>query len=218
MKEILEIVDMLFNSEAIIAKGGLMLVAMIVFAETGLFFCFWLPGDYLLFLAGMLCGTGTFDVNIATLVGYIFAAAILGNYMGYWFGLKVGGKLYQRPDSLFFKRKYLASTREFFEKYGGKTIVIARFLPIVRTFAPILAGTSHMTFAAFSLYNFLGATFWVGGLVLGGYYLGVQYPQIINYMHWIIVFFLSITTFTVIKSYLKIRESHKKGQHANVSK
>lgn len=214
MQEIIEFFGMLSNSEEIIVKGGLILVTLIVFAETGLFFCFWLPGDYLLFLAGVLCGTKTFNVEINTLVASIFAAAILGNYMGYIFGVTVGGKLYQRPDSLFFKRKYLVSTREFFEKYGGKTLIIARFLPIVRTFAPVLAGMSHMTMGSFTIYNLIGGTLWVGSLVLGGYFLGVKYPGIINYVHWIIIGFIGFTTITIIQSYLKIRQSHNKKQES----
>lgn len=214
MQEIIDFFGMLSNSEEIITKGGLILVTLIVFCEIGLFFCFWLPGDYLLFLAGVLCGTRTFDVKINLLVLCIFSAAVLGNYMGYFFGRSIGGKLYQRPDSLFFKRKYLINTREFFEKYGGKTLILARFLPILRTFAPLLAGTSHMPFISFSFYNFLGAFFWVGGLVLGGYYLGVQYPGIINYVQYIILGFIGFTTITLIQSYLKLRKSHEKQEAA----
>jgi membrane-associated protein len=108
----------------------------------------------------------------------------------------------------------LVSTREFFEKYGGKTLIIARFLPIVRTFAPVLAGMSHMKMGSFTIYNLIGGTLWVGSLVLGGYFLGVKYPGIINYVHWIIIGFIGFTTVTIIQSYLKIRQSHNKKQES----
>jgi membrane-associated protein len=204
-----DLIQFLLNADEIISEGGLAAVCLIVFAETGLFFCFFLPGDYLLFLAGVLCATHILKVHIITLTASIFLAAILGNFTAYFFGKQVGEKLYNRPDSLFFKRRYIESTKEFFEKYGGNSLIIGRFLPIIRTFAPILAGAAQMDFRLFTKYNIMGGALWSFGLVLSGFFLGYEFPQIIEYIQYIILFFLAITSITVIRAYLKIRKDHK---------
>jgi membrane-associated protein len=126
--------------------------------------------------------------------------------LGYLVGRFFGNSLQRRPDSFFFKKKHLESTHEFFEKYGFMALVISRFLPVVRTFTPILAGISHMTWYSFILLNLIGAVLWVGILVAGGYYMGQYFPWIINYVQYIIIFFLGITTFTLIRGYLKLRK------------
>lgn len=210
-----EFIKFVSNSEEIISKGGLVAIALIVFAETGLFFCFFLPGDYLLFLAGLYCST-VLKVHIFVLFSVIFLAAVVGNYTGYFFGKKVGETLYHRKDSLFFKRRYINSTKEFFTRYGGKSLVIGRFLPIIRTFAPILAGTAQMKLDEFSKYNFLGAFLWTFVLVLGGYFLGYEFPTLKDHVEYVVFFFLGVTSITLIRAYLKIRkeqiEEEKRGE------
>jgi membrane-associated protein len=214
---IMDFFQFLLNSKEIIDKGGLIAITLIVFAETGLFFCFFLPGDYLLFLAGVFWAER--GENLFLLLACIMGAAIMGNYTGYFFGKKVGEKLYHRPDTLFFKRRYLESTNQLFLKYGGKSLVIGRFMPIIRTFAPILAGTSRMDFKEFSTYNLIGAFLWTVILVASGFYLDKQFPEIKDYIEYIVLFFISITTFTIIRAYLKIRsEQLKETQEQNAKK
>ena len=149
---------------------GLAGVCFIVFAETGLFLGFFLPGDSLLFVAGVLASQGVF--SLPTLLGAVFVSALLGNFVGYEFGFHVGEKLFSREDSFFFKKKHAESARNFYNENGGKTIFLARFMPIVRTFAPIVAGVAKMNRRNFFLYNVLGGFAWVFGLILAGYFLG----------------------------------------------
>jgi membrane-associated protein len=184
----------------------LLVIALIVFAENGLFFAFFLPGDYLLFLTGVFGGTGVLKEPLPTLLLSIFGAAVIGSLVGYLSGRFFGNSLTNRQDGWFFKKKHLDSTRDFFDKYGFMALVISRFLPIVRTFTPILAGISHLSWYKFMFLNLVGATLWVGILVTAGYYLGQNFPNIINYVQYIILFFLGVTTFTVIKGYLNLRK------------
>ncbi|MFA7471613.1 MAG: DedA family protein [Spirosomataceae bacterium] len=206
MRSIAEFFQFLLNSEEIIVTGGLILVTLIVFAENGLFFAFFLPGDYLVFLAGVFCATKILNVSIWLLLACLLGAAILGSLTGYLFGWYFGEKLKNRPDSFFFKKKYLTQTRKYFDKYGSRTLVISRFLPIVRTFAPILAGLSKMPWGNYLVFNILGAVLWIVGLTGGGYLFGTRFPQIIDYVEYIIAFFLLITTVTVIRGYFKAKE------------
>jgi membrane-associated protein len=142
----------------------------IVFAESGLFFGFFLPGDSLLLTAGLLASRGTFD--IVALIVLLAVAAILGDNVGYWFGAKVGPRIFNRENSRFFKRKNLIAAHEFYEKHGGKTIVLARFMPFIRTFAPIVAGAAYMHYRRFVFFNFFGGLFWVLSMLLIGFGLG----------------------------------------------
>ena len=209
MHQIIDFFQYLLNSEAIIRTGGLVLITLIILIENGVFFGFFLPGDYLLFLAGVFAGTRLLDVPLWLLLGCIFGAAVLGSLLGYGTGYFFGARLQNRPDSLFFKKKYIEDTRLAFEKYGTSALIVARFLPIVRTFAPILAGLIHMSFRYFMLYNVVGGAIWVLVLVGGGFFFGERFPWIINYVHWIIIFFLAITTFTVVKGYLNARKERR---------
>lgn len=206
MNSITEFFQYLLNSEEIIRTGGLLVITFIVFAENGLFFAFFLPGDYLVFLAGVFCGTGILNVPIGLLLVCLFAAAVLGSLVGYIFGKYFGGMFENRQDSVFFKKKHIETTRSYFEKYGSRTLIISRFLPIVRTFAPILAGLVKMPFASFALNNITGGAIWIGILTGGGFLFGERFPGIVNYVQYIIIFFLAITTFTVIKGYLSARK------------
>lgn len=205
MDAIVDFFRYLLNSEEIIRTGGLVVVTLIVFIENGVIFGFFLPGDYLLFLAGVFAGTKVLAVSLPLLLLCIFSAAVGGALLGYGTGYFFGTKLQNRPDSTFFKQEYITNTRKTFERYGNQALIIARFLPVVRTFAPLLAGIIHLNLAKFMLYNIAGGAIWSFVLVGGGYYFGVQFPWIINYVHWIILFFLGITTFTVVRGYLNAR-------------
>ncbi|TDB60848.1 DedA family protein [Arundinibacter roseus] len=206
MNAIFEFFQYILDSEEIIRTGGLVVITLIVFAENGLFFAFFLPGDYLVFLAGVFCGTHLLDVPISLLLFCLFTAAVLGSLVGYFFGKYFGYKLENRPDSFFFKKKNLETTRAYFDKYGNRTLIISRFLPIVRTFAPILAGLVRMPFANFLTFNVLGGAIWILTLTGGGFLFGERFPWIMDYVEYVILFFLAITTFTVIKGYLNARK------------
>lgn len=212
MQQITEWFQYLMNSEEIIRTGGLIAITLIIFIENGLFFGFFLPGDYLLFLSGVFCGTKLLNVPLALLLLCIFLAATLGSLVGYISGRYFGDSIQNRKDSIFFKKKHIESTRKYFDKYGSQTLVIARFLPVVRTFAPILAGIVKMKFYKFMIFNVVGGAFWAITLAGGGYYFGVEFPEIVNYVHWIIIFFLAVTTFTVVKGYLNARKEMKSSE------
>jgi membrane-associated protein len=160
------------------AVGYLGLIA-IIFAESGLFFGFFLPGDSLLLTAGLLASHG--DLNLWILLVTLAPAAILGDNVGYWFGKKVGPPIFSRENSLFFKRKNLLAAKVFYEKHGGKTIVLARFMPFIRTFAPIVAGAVEMDYLRFVTWNIAGGILWSVGLTLVGYFLGETIPGIDRY-------------------------------------
>lgn len=176
---------MVFDVEGIIKTAGYLGVAGIVFAESGLFFGFFLPGDSLLFTAGLLASQGYFSIWILTPLCFI--AAIAGDSVGYWFGRKVGPAIFKREDSLLFHKKHLERTHDAYQKYGAKIIVLARFMPIVRTFAPILAGVGNMHYKTFIRYNVIGAVLWAIGLTVLGYFLGALVPGIDQYLLPIII-------------------------------
>lgn len=170
----------LLNPEFYIEHGGLWMILFIVFAETGLFAGFFLPGDALLFVTGIfsdkivsaaLFTTGNQWADLAILWVLITLAGIAGNFVGYWFGKKSGPFLYERKDTFFFKKKYLRQAHDFYEKNGGGAIIIARFVPFVRTFAPIVAGIVKMDKKKFAYYNIMGCMLWVGSMLLGGHFL-----------------------------------------------
>ena len=171
---------------------GYLGIFLIILAESGLFFGFFLPGDTLLFTAGLLASQGYF--NIALLVLLIVLGAVLGDQIGYLFGRKVGPKIFNRDESFFFKKKYINDAENFYKKYGKKTILLARFLPVIRTFVPILAGVGRMDYGTFVTYNIAGGIFWGAGITLLGYFLGENIPNIDAYLLPILllVVFLSI--------------------------
>ncbi len=206
MDQIIDFFQTIMNSEELIQTGGLIAIVLIVYIENGLFFGFFLPGDYLLFLSGVFCGLGLLKVKLVVLLLGIFSAAVLGSFTGYFSGKFFGETLQNKPDSLFFKKRYINRTRKYFEKYGYRTLVIARFLPIIRTFAPILAGFVRMNVFRFAGYNLAGGAIWTLLLAGSGFYFGERYPWIINYVQYIIFFFLAITTVTVISGYLSSKK------------
>lgn len=173
MEAILEFFESLYNPEKLtdlIRSGGYLVLAAIVFAETGLFIGFFLPGDSLLFLAGLVAARGFFDVTI--LMVLLSVMAIVGDAVGYAIGFRAGVALYKREDSFWFRKKHLHYARVFYEKHGGKAIVLARFVPFARTFAPVVAGIGQMSYPRFAAFNVFGGIFWVVSMVLAGYYLG----------------------------------------------
>lgn len=147
-------------------------VAIVIFAESGLLIGFFLPGDSLLFTVGFLIFTGVLNVNLAVTILILFIAAALGDSVGYSFGRRVGHRIFNRPDARLFKQEYLQRAQSFYEKHGAKTIVIARFIPIVRTFAPIVAGAGKMPYKKFLAFNIIGAFIWTAGVTSAGYFLG----------------------------------------------
>lgn len=160
-----------------IKAAGVVGVALIVFAESGLLFGFFLPGDTLLFTAGFLTHAGFVPISIHLLVLIVFIAAVAGDSVGYAFGSRVGRKLFDRPNSRLFKQAHLIKAEEFYKKHGGKTIILARFIPAVRTFAPIVAGASKMPYIQFITYNVIGALLWAVGITYLGYYLGAWFES-----------------------------------------
>jgi membrane-associated protein len=162
--------------EQLIITVGLVGLFAIVFAESGLFFGFFLPGDSLLLTAGVISAAFPEAFPIWLVCAVCFVAAVTGDAVGYTFGSRVGRRLYHRPDSRFFKKSHLVAAEAFYRKHGGKTIVIARFLPFVRTFAPIVAGAAHMPYPRFALFNFTGALLWAIGVPVAGYLLARVLP------------------------------------------
>lgn len=185
----------------IINTVGLFGIAFVVFAESGLFFGFFLPGDSLLFTAGFLASQNY--LNIYWLVPICFLAAILGDNFGYWFGRKVGPRIFSREDSLFFHKSHVEKAQKFYEEHGNKTIFFARFIPIVRTFAPIVAGVGSMKYRSFVTYNLFGAFIWGVGMVLAGYFLGKIVPNADKYVIWIVLAIITISILPVLYNIFK---------------
>ncbi len=171
---------MIIDLETFIKTAGLIGLASIVFAESGLLIGFFLPGDSLLFTAGILASQGYLDIWWLCIV--LFFAAAIGDSVGYSIGKRLGPKIFTKSNSLFFNRDHIHKTQEFYEKHGGKTIIIARFVPIIRTFAPVMAGVGQMSYKHFITYNIVGSLLWAVGLCLLGYFLGQTIPNIDKYL------------------------------------
>ncbi len=201
----------LFKPEELIRFGGLALLLIIIFLENGVFFGFFLPGDSLLFTAGLLAypEVGVLDVSLEHLILYIGFAAIGGYYAGYFFGYKTGEALYKRKDTLFFKKEYITTAEVFYKKYGGVALVLGRFLPIVRTFAPILAGVVKVRPIVFFMFNVVGAFLWPLSIVSAGYYVGKIFPNALDYLNYIIIGFIVVTSIPVINSIRNDRKLKK---------
>lgn len=164
---------------------------LVIFAESGLFFGFFFPGDSLLFSAGILAFAGFFNILFLALL--LSFAAVIGDSVGFWFGKKVGPKIFSKEDSFFFHKKYVERTKKFYEEYGSRTLIVARFTPIVRTFAPILAGVGNMAYEKFLTYNIIGGILWSFVLVYAGYFLGSIIPSAGNYITLIAVFIIIVS-------------------------
>ena len=176
----LSLVSALFgiDIEATISAFGVLGIMAIVFAESGLLIGFFLPGDSLLFTAGFLTNVEILKINIHLLVVLLFIAAVLGDSVGYAFGRRVGRRLFDKPNSRLFKQEHLQKAEDFYKKHGGKTIILARFIPFVRTFAPVVAGIGKMNYKTFVSYNLIGGILWTGGITYLGYFLGSWFTSL----------------------------------------
>jgi membrane-associated protein len=214
MDGILEFLKQLVNPESIIQYGGIYLLLFVVFAETGLFIGFFLPGDSLLFTAGLLCSSGIIPLHPVVLVILIIIAAVAGNMVGYAFGSKVGILLFKRKSGFLFRQNHLVAAHDFYIKHGKKTIILSRFLPIVRTFAPIIAGIVKLDYYKFFIYSLAGAILWVSSLVLTGYFMGKYIPGTKDYLGYIVIFLIVITSIPFIYNSIrnKIQKKILKGK------
>jgi membrane-associated protein len=204
-----EFIKALFNPESIIHYGGLGLLLLVLFLENGAFFGFFLPGDSLMFTAGLLTATGVLDYHVVTVVLSMFAAGMGGYQFGWWTGRRTGLAMKNRPDTFWYRKKHMVLAEEYYQKYGGKTLIIGRFVPIVRTFAPIVAGIIHMPLGKFTLYNLVGMVLWVGTIYSAGYYLGSRYPWILDYLGWIVLWMIILATAPVV---IQLRAQRKAKQ------
>lgn len=195
------------DPETIIATGGLVLIAFIIFAECGLLFGFFLPGDTLLFAAGFLASQG--QLELVPLLAVVVVSAIAGNAVGYEIGRRAGPRLFKKEDGIVFRKEYIQKAELFYEKHGGKTIILARFVPVVRTFAPVVAGIGKMDIRLFSVYNVVGSLIWGIGVTLMGYYLGSKIPNIDTYLLPIILFAMLISFGPTIYHIAKDPKSRK---------
>ena len=195
LESILHFLSALYNPEGLkelIRAGGAPFVCLVIFIETGLFVGFFLPGDSLLVSAGVFAAGGVLPLRWILLPGIL--CAIAGDQLGYWIGRSAGSKLYTRKESFFFRRKHLEQAHAFYEKHGGKTVILARFAPIIRTFCPPVTGAAKMPYGTYVLYDIFGGVLWVGSMILGGYFLGRHVPNIEHRIHYVIavVVFASI--------------------------
>lgn len=202
----------IYDVEGLIRQAGPhwapLVVCLIVFIETGFFVGFFLPGDSLLVTAGIFSAAG--DIPLARMLFPAMLCAILGDQIGYWIGRGAGASLYKREDSFFFRRSHLQRAHDFYEKYGGKTVILARFVPVIRTFCPPVAGAAAMPYNRFLAYDIPGGILWVGSMILGGFFLGRSIPHIGERIHYVIAAVVLISILPAVISVLRSRRSDKK--------
>ncbi|MBK8552446.1 MAG: VTT domain-containing protein [Ignavibacteria bacterium] len=206
MEVITEFFSKLGNLEDLIKWGGLTVLIIIVFAETGLLVGFFLPGDSLLITAGLIAAQGFLDIYVLNIS--LIAAAIIGDQVGYLFGKKTGPKIFKREKSRFFAKDHLVKANHFYEKYGGKAIIYARFVPFARTFAPIVAGVANMNYRKFVSFNIFGGIFWVMSMTLSGYFFG-NIPFVKKNFEYVIIGVILLSLLPVIIGYLKHRKESR---------
>ena len=194
MQSLQDLIHYLRDPRALVQAAGYVGLTLIIFTETGLLLGFFLPGDSLLVTAGLLASQPAFGLDVWLLGALLSVAAIVGDSVGYAIGRATGPRIFTRENSLFFNRKHLLRAHDFYERHGGKTIVLARFMPIIRTFAPVVAGVAEMRYRSFIAYNVIGGLLWVWGMLLTGYFLGRVWPGIDRHIEKVIVLviFLSI--------------------------
>jgi len=214
---ILHFFHSLYNPDGLkelIRSGGAPLICTIVFVETGFFVGFFLPGDSLLVTAGIFsalpAGQG---IPLKWLLLPVMICAIVGDQIGYWIGRSAGAALYRREDSLFFRRSHLQRAHDFYEKYGGRAVILARFVPIVRTFCPPVAGAAKMSYSSYLAFDIFGGIFWVGAMILGGYSLGRSVPNIGERIHYVIAVVIAVSVLPAVISIYRSR--HKFGELKN---
>ena len=203
MTDLLLLLPKLPTIEEIIVWGGYLGLFAIIFSETGLLIGFFLPGDSLLVTAGLFAARGNLDIVL--LVGLLCIASITGNTSGYTIGRKAGQALYNRPQSRFFRRDHLLKTKEFYEKYGGITIMMACFIPFARTFCPVVAGIGQMQYRKFIGYNIAGSVVWISSMTLLGYFLGRLIPGIEKKIEYIIIVIVFISVLPIIFKYVQAK-------------
>ncbi len=213
LESILHFLRSLYDPEGLkelIRSGGAPLVCTIVFIETGFFVGFFLPGDSLLVTAGIFTAAGV--VPLRWLLLPVMACAIAGDQIGYWIGRTMGPALYRREDSLFFRRSHLQRAHDFYEKYGGRAVIFARFVPIIRTFCPPVAGAARMPYTRYLMFDILGGVLWVGAMILGGYFLGRSVPNIGQRIHYVIAAVVVLSLLPAVISIVRARRAVARGE------
>jgi membrane-associated protein len=205
LESIRHLLHSIYDVEGIIRTGGPLLVCLIVFVETGFFVGFFLPGDSLLVAAGVFSAAGVIPLRWILIPAML--CAIVGDQIGYWIGRAAGSALYRREESFFFRKRHLHRAHDFYETYGGKTVILARFIPIIRTFCPPVAGAAQMPYHRYVIYDIFGGTFWVGSMILGGYFLGRSVPHISQRIHYVIAVVIFISLLPIIVSVLRARRA-----------
>ena len=204
-----------FDLEHLLITFGYVGLFAIIFAESGLLFGFFLPGDSLLITAGVLAFAKPDSISLILVCVICFVAAVTGDAVGYWTGARFGRRLYERPDSRFFKKSHLVAAEAFYTRHGGKTIVIARWMPFVRTFAPVVAGTADMPYRTFAVYNFTGAALWAIGLPVAGYLLAGQIPAE-TLDKYLLVIIMGVVALSVLPTGIHVLRAHRAGISARV--
>jgi membrane-associated protein len=205
---ILHFFHSLYNPEGLkelIGSGGAPLICFIVFIETGFFVGFFLPGDSLLVTVGIFSAGGFIHMPLKWLLVSVMLCAIVGDQIGYWIGRSAGAALYRREDSFFFRRSHLQRAHDFYEKYGGRAVILARFIPIVRTFCPPVAGAAKMPYLSYLAFDVFGGVFWVGAMILGGYSLGRSVPNIGERIHYVIAVVIVVSLLPAVISIYRAR-------------
>jgi membrane-associated protein len=212
LESILHFLRALYDPEGLkelVRSGGAPLICFVVFIETGFFVGFFLPGDSLLITAGIFAAADV--IPLRWLLAPVMACAIVGDQIGYWIGRTAGPALYRREDSLFFRRSHLQRAHDFYEKYGGRAVILARFVPIVRTFCPPVAGAARMPYSRYFLFDIFGGIFWVGTMILGGFFLGRSVPNIGQKIHYVI---LVVAVLSILPAVISIFRSRRAAPHA----
>lgn len=218
LESILHFLQSLYNPDALrelVRWGGAPLICLIVFVETGFFVGFFLPGDSLLVTAGILAAGGVLPLKWLLLP--VMICAIVGDQIGYWIGRAAGLALYRREDSLFFRKQHLVRAHTFYETYGGKTVILARFVPIIRTFCPPVAGAARMPYVRYLIYDIFGGALWVGTMILGGYFLGRSIPNISQRIHYVILVVIFLSFLPIILGFLRARRASAAAARARIS-
>lgn len=210
LESIRHLLQTLYSPEGLrnlIGSGGAPLVCTIVFVETGFFVGFFLPGDSLLITAGIVSYAGL--IPLKWLLLPVMLCAIAGDQIGYWIGRSAGPALYRREDSFFFRRSHLQRAHDFYEKYGGRAVILARFVPVVRTFCPPVAGAAKMPYSRYLLFDSLGGVLWIGTMILGGYSLAHLIPNIGQWIHYVIIVVIFLSLLPAIISILRARRAER---------
>ena len=209
MDQLLELFNRLRDVKELVRWGGYVGLTSIIFAETGLLIGFFLPGDSLLVTAGLLASQPQFGLNVWLLGGLLTVASILGNAVGYAIGRASGPRLFRREESLFFKPRYLRQAHAFYERHGGKTVIIARFMPIVRTFVPVVAGAAAMEYGKYTYYNVVGGLLWIWSLLLIGYFLGRYIPGIDSHIEKLIIVVVALSLMPALIAWVKAKRRQR---------